>query len=405
MVKIGIIKETKTPVDNRVALTPREIVKIQEKYPQAQFFVQKSDIRAYADEEYKACGIPVVDSLENCDVLFGIKEAKLESLLPNKHYFFFGHIAKEQPYNRPLIKKMMELGITFSDYEYLVNEEDQRLCAFGWWAGVVGAYNTIRAYGLRTQKFELEKPGLDFTLEKLISNLKEVRHLCNTSIIVTGNGKVSQGAQYILQQMEAKELLPKIFLNRENNDTLVYTVLKTTDLVRHKDGKEYDACDFKTSGQNYVSRFKEYAYSAEILLSCHYWGPNQPIYLDENLLKDKNLSIKIVGDVTCDIKGSILSTIRPSTHAEPFYDFNPSTMDEEPAFSNENNISVMAVDTCPNALALDTSSYFGEKLSEYVFPLIIEEQLHHPILERATILSKGKLTERYSYLKKYAGVL
>ena len=140
-------------------------------------------------------------------------------------------------------------------------------------------------------------------------------------------------------------------------------------------------------------------------MSCHYWGPNQPIYLDENLLKDKNLSIKIVGDVTCDIKGSILSTIRPSTHAEPFYDFNPSTMDEEPAFSNENNISVMAVDTCPNALALDTSSYFGEKLSEYVFPLIIEEQLHHPILERATILSKGKLTEKYSYLKKYAGVL
>ena len=80
-------------------------------------------------------------------------------------------------------------------------------------------------------------------------------------------------------------------------------------------------------------------------------------------------------------------------------------MDEEPAFSNENNISVMAVDTCPNALALDTSSYFGEKLSEYVFPLIIEGQLHHPILTRATILHNGKLTERYSYLKKYAGVL
>ena len=405
MVKIGIIKETKTPIDNRVALTPREIVKIQEKYPQAQFFVQKSNIRAYADEEYEKCGIPVVESLENCDVLFGIKEAKLESLLPNKHYFFFGHIAKEQPYNRPLIRKMIELGITFSDYEYLVNEEDQRLCAFGWWAGVVGAYNTIRAYGLRTNKFDLEKPGLDFTLEKLISNLKEVRHLCNTSIIVTGNGKVSHGAQYILQQMKAKELLPETFLNRASNDTLVYTVLKTKDLVKHKDGKEYDACHFKANGQDYVSRFNEYAYSAEILLSCHYWGPNQPIYLDEELLKDKNLSIKIVGDITCDIKGSILSTIRPSTHAEPFYDFNPSTMDEEPAFSSENNISVMAVDTCPNALALDTSSYFGEKLSEYVFPLIIEEQLHHPILERATILSKGKLTERYSYLKKYAGVL
>jgi alanine dehydrogenase len=127
--------------------------------------------------------------------------------------------------------------------------------------------------------------------------------------------------------------------------------------------------------------------------------------LDEELLKDKNLSIKIVGDITCDIKGSILSTIRPSTHAEPFYDFNPSTMDEEPAFSSENNISVMAVDTCPNALALDTSSYFGQKLSEYVFPLIVKEQFDHPILKRATILSEGKLTDKYSYLKGYAGLL
>ena len=405
MVKIGIIKETKTPVDNRVALTPKEILGLQEKYPQAQFYVQKSEIRAYADEEYEKCGIPVVDSLEDCDVLFGIKEAKLESLMPNKHYFFFGHIAKEQPYNRPLIQKMMELGITFSDYEYLVDEEGQRLCAFGWWAGVVGAYNTMRAYGLRTKKFELEKPGLDFTLEKLISNLKVVRHLCNTSIIVTGNGKVSQGAQYVLQQIEADELSPETFLNRENTDQLVYTVLKAENLVRHKDDLEYDANDFKQNGRNYVSKFNEYAYSAEIFLSCHYWGPDQPVYLDEKLLKDKNLSIKIVGDVTCDIKGSILSTVRPSTHDEPFYDFNPCTMDEEPAFSNENNISVMAVDTCPNALALDTSSFFGKKLSEYVFPLILEGKLDHPILKRATILSEGKLTEKYSYLKKYAGVL
>ena len=405
MIKIGIIKETKIPVDNRVALTPREILNIQEKYPQAQFFVQKSDIRAYTDAEYKKYGIPVVDSLENCDVLFGIKEAKLDSLIPNKHYFFFGHIAKEQPYNRPLIQKMMELGITFSDYEYLVNEEGQRLCAFGWWAGVVGTYNTMRAYGLRTKKFELEKPSLDFTLEKLISNLKEVRHLCNTSIIITGNGKVSCGAQYIMQQMKAKELLPENFLNRSSHNELVYTVLQAENLVKHKDGKEYDFNDFKINGHNYVSRFNKYAYSAEILLSCHYWAPNQPIYLDEELLKDKNLSIKIVGDVTCDIKGSILSTVRPSTHAEPFYDFNPTTMDEELAFSNGNNISVMAVDTCPNALALDTSSYFGEKLAEYVFPLILGGKLDHPILKRATILSEGKLTEKYSYLKEYAGVL
>ena len=131
MLKIGIVKETKTPIDNRVALTPRDIMEFQEKYPEVKFYVQKSDIRAWTDYEYEKYGISVVESLEGCDILFGVKEVSLDSLLPNKHYFFFGHIAKEQPYNRPLIQKMIEQNITFTDYEYLVDDENQRLCAFG----------------------------------------------------------------------------------------------------------------------------------------------------------------------------------------------------------------------------------------------------------------------------------
>ena len=238
MTKIGILKETKTPVDNRVALSPKEIIALKEQYPQSEFYVQRSDIRAYTDEEYSQLGIPVVESLDDCDVLFGIKEAHIDSLLPNKHYFFFGHIAKMQPYNQPLIKKMIELGITFSDYEYLVDDNNVRLCAFGWWAGVVGAYNTIRAYGIRTRKFELEKPSRTFTLEKLLANVKEVLPLCNTSVLVTGNGRVSQGAQYVLQQMGAKELVPQDFLQRDDSCQLIYTVLKTPELVAHTDGRE-----------------------------------------------------------------------------------------------------------------------------------------------------------------------
>ena len=133
--KIGIIKETKEPQDNRVALTPEEIVKLQNTYPEAHFVVQRSNIRSYSDEEYEKLGISVVDDVADCDILFGIKEADRDTLLPKKHYFFFGHIAKMQPYNRPLLKQMMKLGITFSDYEYLVDEKGERVCAFGWWAG------------------------------------------------------------------------------------------------------------------------------------------------------------------------------------------------------------------------------------------------------------------------------
>lgn len=406
MIRFGIIKETKNPVDNRVALTPQEILELQKRYANAEFYVQSSDLRAYHDDEYREAGIPVVDSVSNCDFLFGIKEANLDSLIPNKHYFFFGHIAKKQPYNRPLIKKMMELGITFSDYEYLVDDNNQRLCAFGWWAGVVGTYNTLRAYGIRFKKFNIPKPDRKFTLEKLLDCLTEVADQCHCRIILTGNGRVSKGAQHVLDTMKAVRQSPEEFLNNnKTHNCIVYTVLDADKLVKPVNAEnKFDFQDFIKNGQNYVSDFAKYSYKADILISCHFWSPEHPIYMDNNLLQDPNMSIKIIGDITCDIKGSIMSTIRSSTHEEPFYDFDPVSLSEKPAFSSDKHITVMAVDTCPNALAIDTSKYFGETLSRYVFPLILEGRLDDPVIRRATILNNGKLTERYAYLKDYAEV-
>lgn len=178
--KIGIIKETKIPVDNRVALTPSQVALLNEQYPNHNIVVQSSDIRAYTDEEYRQNGVEIVDDLSDCDVLFGIKEARIESLIPNKHYIFFGHIAKMQSYNRPLIQAMIEKKLTFSDYEYLVDDDNQRVCAFGWWAGVVGVYYTLRGYGLRSKLYTLP----EYTLELLYNKARSTN-----SDIVSGNIK------------------------------------------------------------------------------------------------------------------------------------------------------------------------------------------------------------------------
>lgn len=400
--KIACIKETKIPQDNRVPLTPNQIVSLQKEYPFVQFVVQKSEIRCYKDDEYSALGIPVVDNVDDCDILFGIKEVNKEKLVPNKHYFFFGHIAKEQPYNQELIKTMIKKNITFSDYEFLANDHASRALSFGWWAGVAGTYNTIRAYGLRNKLFNLDAPSPVFTLKTLETNLLQIKHLINTSIIITGNGNVSKGAQYILQLIEGKFLTVDEFLSKTNEKGLVYTVLETKDLVRHKDGLPYNRDDFKKNGCNYISCFNDYLSSAEILISGHFWGENQPVYIDEHALKNNNRTINIIGDITCDIKGSILSTIRPSTHDNPFYDFNPSLMIEEPAFSNKNNITVMAVDTCPNALALEASEDFGNTLSQHILPKLLAKGLEDPTIQKATILKNGCLTPDYLYLSNYA---
>lgn len=398
--KIGIIKETKIPVDNRVALTPTQVAVLNKRFPEHQIVVQESDIRAFTDEEYRNEGVEVVNDLSDCDVLFGIKEAKIETLIPNKHYFFFAHIAKMQEYNRPLLQAMLSKNLTFSDYEYLVDENNQRVCAFGWWAGVVGAYYTLRGYGLRAKTYDLPKPDIQFTLTQLINNLKNIQ-LPAVKILVTGTGRVSQGVQYVLKSIGACYLTEEAYLTTSGVEKLSYTVASTKQLVKRKDSKPYERDDFKKHPENYVSDFNRWSESTDMLITAHFWGAKDPVYLTAKDLRAKNLRISIIGDVTCDIKGSIMATVRPATHSVPYFDYNPETELDEPPFSSEKNITVMAVDTCPNALALDTSDYFGKMLIEHVFEPLLQGK-PSKVIERSTIVENGKLTEKFDYLASFA---
>lgn len=402
--KIGIIKETKIREDNRVALTPAQIRLLKKHFPQVQFAMQASTIRAIKDEEYKNAGIDVLDNLTDCDILLGIKEADIYSLIPNKHYFFFGHIAKQQPYNKPLIKKMMELNITFTDYEYLVDDNNIRLCAFGWWAGIVGVYNTLKAYGIRFNIFELPKPDKTFTLEYMLKEAIKHNYL-SLKIVITGNGRVSQGAQYFLDSIGIRKETSFDFLNQNREEGVpTYTVLGLPELVRPIDKTQtYYRHDFKENPSLYESTFMQYARIADVFIPCHFWKPGDPIYLSKSDLKDKSVKIKIIGDVTCDIGGSVESTLRSTTHDEPFYDYNPKTEQEESAFSSEQNITIMAIDTLSNALAIDTSNYFGEALMKYILEDILKNNNDKTrIIQRATILENGKLTKQFQYLENYA---
>lgn len=400
--KIGLIKESKTPVDNRVALSPKQVSELNSRFPEHEIVVQESDIRAFSDEDYRKEGVRIVKSVEDCDILFGIKEAKIESLIPNKHYFFFGHIAKMQSYNRPLAQAIINKHITFSDYEYLVDDNEQRVCAFGWWAGVVGIYYTLRGYGLRTKSYELPKPDMKFTLEQLISNLRKVK-LPAVKILVTGGGRVSQGAQYVLNAIGAKEMSEHEYLAIDSVANLGFTVAKTNQLVNRIGDGDFDSNEFKKYPEKYKSNFTKWARETDILISAHYWDSKAPVYLSQDDLRNGENRICMIGDITCDIKGSIKSTIRSSTHDEPYYDYNPISEQEETPFSCEKNITVMAVDTCPNALPMDTSEYFGKMLIEHVFEPLLKG-VQSKVIERATIIKKGKLTERFAYLTDFIKV-
>ncbi|NLF94106.1 MAG: alanine dehydrogenase [Oligosphaeraceae bacterium] len=401
--KIGIIRETKTPEDNRVALTPEQIIALQHSFPGTEFKVQSSAIRAYSDDAYRALGIPVVDSLEDCQVLFGIKEAKLASLLPGKHYFFFGHLAKFQEHNRPLLQKLLSAGITFSDYEYLVDAQNQRLNSFSWWAGFVGAYNTLRGYGLRSGAFTLPAPDKSFTTEQIYALCQGCAKL-PLKIIITGSGQASEGAQALLQRIGFQELPPPEFLRLPKGSRACYSFLKVEEMLRHKTHPQqpFSFSDLQKNPGDYQSCFFPYACAADLLLVCHYWDPASPVHLTRGQLKAIEMNLQVVGDVTCDIPGSIESTLRSSTHSEPFFDYNPRTGKEEPPFSSLQNISCMAVDSLPNALPLEASQSFGEGLRQIVFPLLLSKYLNDPTIAGATIVREGKLTPKFAYLADFA---
>ena len=402
--KIGILRETKNPIDNRVALTPTQISRLRKEFPNAEFKVQPSTIRAYKDDEYLAEKIKIDESLEDCDLILGIKEASIDTLHPDKHYLFFGHIAKKQEYNIPLFKSFIKKGITFSDYEYLVDEKGKRLVAFGWYAGVVGVYYTLQGWGKRTGLYLLPKPDLHFDINTEIEQLKKIiSYLCNIKILITGNGRVSQGAQFILDKIGAKRLSVMEYLTTQEVTHLSYCVASHNDLVVPKESfEESDEKDFHKHPEQYKSVFYKFALATDILISCHFWDNRAPVYLSSRELTDKNLRIKMIGDVTCDIMGSIQSTVRSSTHDAPFYDYNPITKKEELAFSNKNNISVMAVDTCPNAMPRITSEYFGNKLIDLVLRELLKNNTNSSkVLDRATIVKNGELTPQFNYLDSY----
>ena len=401
MINIGILRETKVPADNRVALSPNQIVLLKKEYPQFNFLVQSSKERIFSDDEYLKAGIDVVEDLSDCDYLFGIKEIDADVLIPGKHYFFFGHIAKMQSYNKALLQAMIDKNITFTDYEYLTRNDGKRTCAFGWWAGVVGAYETLRLYGLKYKCFELPTPDSSSSVESLKNNMRSTLPVLanrNVRILVTGKGRVSLGVQDILNGIGIMVASAKEFL--EKNAPPCYCVVCTEDLVSRLDGGRFRRSDFNISPQCFKSDFDKYISNTDILICSHSWQPGQPVYVSKRTISNSQNQIKVIGDITCDINGSIKTTVRPSTHLNPFYDIN-SDLQEVPLFSDTDNVSVMAIDNLPNALAREASTYFGERLCQYVFPALLSKVNENVVINRATILEQGRLTEPYNYLRTF----
>ncbi|MBL7766445.1 MAG: alanine dehydrogenase [Chitinophagaceae bacterium] len=400
MIRIGMVREGKTPQDNRVPFSPKQCREIEDANSGLQFLVQPSAIRCFSDEEYAAQNIRLQEDLSECEVIFGVKEALIDTLIPGKTYLFFSHTKKAQPHNQKLMKALIEKKIRMIDYECLTHDDGHRIVGFGFWAGVVGAHNGLLTFGKKTGMFHL--PPV-YTLK----NFLELKESYETffvppiKIAVTGSGRVSTGVLDILNYLDITEVSPEDYLVKKY-DYPVFVQLKGKDLYGRMDDSSYNREDFHAHAYEYCCLFLQYAKVTDILMNGIYWDQKIPRLFELKDMQRPDFNISVISDITCDENGSVPCNVGATTIADPTYGFDRKTLVKTTPFRpGHDTVDVMAVDNLPNELPRDASKYFGGFLQTYVLPDLIAGN-RSGVIERATICENGQLTSAYQYLHDYA---
>jgi len=397
MIKIGLLKEGKIPADNRVALTPAQCKWLQKTYPEVKVYVQSSETRCYSNAEYERAGIEITNDLKHCDILLGIKEVLPQDLIENKTYLFFSHTRKKQPYNQTMFQTIIEKKITLIDYECMEHEDGQRIIGFGFFAGIVGAHNGMMVYGKRTGSFHLDRVYKQKDFKELIHSYFGVK-LPNIKIAVTGSGRVAHGILEVMNLMEVIEVEKEQYLSREFSYP-VYVQLKGSDLYRHKISGTYSREHFHEHAEEYECLFEKYIPHTHILMNGVYWDVHVPRLFQIKQVSEPDFKIQVIADITDDTNGSVPINLGDQSIDNPVYGVDRYTFQKTPPYQ-PNSVDVMAVGNLPNELPRDASKFFGEQLIKYILPDLFGKGSR--VINDATIVKNGNLTEKFEYLNEYA---
>ena len=397
---IGIVREFRND-ENRTPLVPEHIKKYNESNPNINFIIQPSNSRCFSDEEYELCGAKINENLNECSIIFGVKEIDPNILINNRTYLFFSHtfkINKQQKniekHKKDLLLSILNKKITLIDYENIRGKNGTRCLGFGRFAGIVGCYNTLNLLLKVLGKQSLASAYKIDDYERLVLNLKNL-YFPKTKILVTGDGRVAKGVIELLNQTNIKAVSKKDFLEKKF-DQPIFCNLETKDYVTNNSSTNFNLEHFIDNPQDYSSSALQYLKETDILISAHYWDPSSPkIFENEDLKVLQNL--KIVGDITCDINGSVPTTIRSTTIEEPNYWIERYTLKE--IDENNDGIAVMAVDNLPSELPRDSSKEFSEGIINEVLPFLLKEDDGRIL--NGTITTDGSFLEKYNYLNDY----
>lgn len=431
--RIGIRKETKNEWERRTPLTPDNVKKLIN--DGMEVWLQPSTIRVFPDEEYRKVGAVINEDLSSCPVIIAVKEIPLDFFEPQKAYIFFSHTIKGQDYNMPLLKKVMGLKCQLIDYETIADDKGRRLIFFGKHAGLAGMIDTLCTFGKRLSWEGIQTPFSEIKMAHEYKSLADAKSAIadiadkirkdgipsELSPLVcgfAGYGNVSNGAQEIFDLFPCEQIVPseiaKIKANSEAaQGKLFKVVFKEEDIVEPIDSKKtFELQDYYDNPNNYRSRFENYVPYLTILMNCIYWTPDYPRLITLDYLKKaysnpEKPSLRVIGDISCDIDGSIQCTVKATDSGNPVYVYNPLESKVIDGWEGLGPV-IMAVDNLPCELPRESSEFFGKMLSPFIqqiikadYSLPFENLLIPDEIKRALILHNGELTSEYKYLSKY----
>lgn len=432
--RIGLRREDKNPWEKRVPLIPthvRELIL----HESLEVLVQTSRIRIFPDTDYEREGAQVVETLESCPIIFAVKEIPLDFFEKEKAYIFFSHTTKGQPSNMPMLQKILDLKCTLIDYERIVDENGMRLVFFGKQAGQAGMIDTLWAYGQRLShlgiknpfssiKQAIQYPSLIAAKEEIslvgwaIDNkgldLSEGPLICG----FTGYGRVSLGAQEIFDLLPFEEITPdkieELLKSKSYSSSTVYKVIFKEDHMVEPISSDspFELQDYYTNPQKYRSAFEKYLPYLSILVNCIYWTPQYPRFVTKSFLKqlwtkEDSPKLKVIGDISCDVDGSVECTVRATSPDNPIFVYDPIRGDVKDGY-NGRGVVVMAIDNLPAEISLESSIFFSQSLMPLVkgiaeadFSGDFECSRLPDSIKKATIVFRGKFTPDYEHMRDF----
>jgi alpha-aminoadipic semialdehyde synthase len=432
--KLGIRREDKNKWERRTPLIPKDVKELIDGQG-IDIFFQPSPLRIFPDEKFIQAGARIQEDLSHCPIVLAIKEIPSDFFQRNKTYVFFSHTIKGQQQNMPMLKKMMELECNLIDYEKVVDEQGRRLIFFGRHAGLAGMIDTLWALGKRLDWEGIANPFTQIRNAYKYETLAEAKdsvsqtgkkikrdglpdQITPLAFGITGYGHVSNGAQEIIDLLPHKQVSPQDIFSLEGQSEFSRkhvhkVVFKEEHLVKPKiAGDQFELQDYYDHPDKYMSRFEQYIPHLDVIVNCIYWDERYPRLVTKKYLKEVFKSrgkprLRIIGDISCDIEGSIEATEKVTEPDNPVYVYNPKKERITDGYEGE-GVVILAVDNLPCEISRRASIDFSHILSPFIpqiakadFSVGFEEcQLPAPI-RKAVIIYHGKLTPDYVYMNDF----